>query len=91
MQKMYLAKLLLGAALSTLVPQFVFASDMGNGPAGLAVWLVGTVIALIIAFISSCNRDELEAFHGFKLKKFFVVFVVLMPVVFIIGVVAIFI
>jgi len=89
MQKTYLEKLLIGAALLFSVPQFGFASDMGNGPAGLSAWFVGTVIALIISFLFSCTRDELGALHGFNLKKFILVLGIQMPIVFIIGVVAI--
>ncbi len=91
MQKTYIIELLIAAALLLLVPQFAFASDMGNGPAGLSVWFLGTVIALIISYISSCTRDELGALHGFKLKKFIILLGVQMPIVFITGAVAIFI
>lgn len=91
MQKTYLGKLLIGAALLLLAPQSAFASDMGNGPAGLSVWFLGTALALIISFLSSCTRDEQGAFQGFIMKKFIILLVVQIPVIFIIGVVAIFI
>jgi hypothetical protein len=90
MHKTLLGKLLIGTALLLLVPQFAFASDMGNGPAGLLVWFLGTGIALVISFISSCVRDELGAFNGFKMEKFIIVLIAQLPIVFIIGVVAIF-
>jgi len=89
MHKQRFEKLLIGSVL--LVPQIAAASDMGNGPAALAVWSLGTVIALLISFISSCTRDELGAMQEFKLKKFIVVLAVQLPVIFIIGFVAIFI
>jgi len=90
MQKVGVGKQRAGAALFLLVPQLTFASDMGNGPAGLVVWSIGTVIALLISFISACSRDDLGALQGFKLKKFIVVLLIQMPVIFIIGVIAIF-
>jgi hypothetical protein len=91
MQQTFPSKLLIGATLLVLVPQFAFSSDMGNGPAGLLVWVLGTGIALIISFITSCTRDERGAFVGFKIKKFIIVLVAQLPIVFIVGVVAIFI
>jgi len=89
MQQQKFEKLLMGSVF--LAPQVAAASDMGNGPAALTVWSLGTVIALIVAFLFSCTRDQLGALQEFKLKKFIVVLVVQLPVIFIIGFVAIFI
>jgi hypothetical protein len=90
MQKIFSRKLFFCTPL-LLIPQFALASDMGNGHAALLVWLLGSGIALIISLILSCTRDELGSLDGFKLKKFILVFVVQLPIVFIAGVAAIFI
>jgi hypothetical protein len=87
---LFYAKVFICSTLLLLIPQFALASDMGNGHAALLVWLIGSGVALIISFILSCTRDELKRFDEFNLKKFILVFVAQLPIVFIAGIAAIF-
>ena len=72
------------------VAPFAVASDMGNGQAALAVWAVGTGMALIIGFVYASTRNELGALQGFNTKKFFVSLSIVLPIVFVAGIAAIF-
>jgi sugar/nucleoside kinase (ribokinase family) len=44
---------------------------MGNGPAALSVWTIGTGITFIVAFVYSSTRNKLGAMDGFNAKRFF--------------------
>ena len=72
------------------VSPYAAASNMGNGPAAIVVWVLGTFLALIIAFIFSSTRDEFGALKSLNKSKFFVLLFFLLPVVFVAGVLAIF-
>jgi len=88
MQRTYLGKLLIGADLLLLIPQFAFDSDIGKANAGLLVWFLGMTFALLISFMFSSTVDELGELQELKLNKFIIVFVVQIPIVLIISVVA---
>ncbi len=67
-----------------------FASNMGNGPAGLAVWVIGSLAAIAISFLVSSEKDKDGGIGSINVLKFIGVLFVQLIVVFILGVAAIF-
>lgn len=63
---------------------------MGNGPAGVGVWIFGSMAAIVIAYILSSARDENGALGDLNKRKFIILTLVQLPIVFVLGVVAIF-
>ena len=50
-----------------------YASDMGNGPAGLAALIIGTAIAIAVSYLFSANRNEDGSFGKVNVSKFIVI------------------
>jgi len=78
------------ALLLTIFTNPAFASNMGNGPATIQVWVIGGLLALAYAYYSSCEEGENGEVNFVNKKRFFILLLVLTPIVFVLGVVALF-
>lgn len=63
---------------------------MGNGQAGIGVWVFGSVAAVVISYTLSSDRDENGAPADINKRKFIILTLAQLPIVFVLGVVAIF-
>ncbi len=89
----------LGADLVTLInilftflglgfSPLALASDMGNGPMMVLTWLLGFAAAVVFSILKSSERDELGALRKLDSVKFFKTLLLLLPLIFTLGLVA---
>lgn len=69
----------------------IYASNMGNGPATIKTWVIGGVLALMVSFFSSCKKNEVGELVFVNKKRFVTMLLIFMPIIFILGVLALFI
>jgi len=86
-----LNRVLVGCIAGLLLCQPAMASDMGNGPAAMAVWSLGGLLSLVVSWLVASEKDEHGGMGKMNVSKFFLLVFVAVPLVFFAGLFAAFI